>query len=260
KIGGDAYVLPSFALTNGDGANILGADHGGLKAGGRLDFLPFGKFNSHGQYRGPDMAYELTPKLVFGATYSYNSGMSDRRGRQSGQVLYRDSLGKEALPDYAKFGADFLFKFRGFTMLGEYVNANAIVPATITQRVRNDGTVSTAFLVNGVQNVSDYVKGRIITGSAVNVQAGYLFSSGISVDGRFTRMMPATNSFLTNGTFYNRSKYYTVCVGKYLSRNYGAKLQASFTYTKAEPGTLSVLGTTITGNELSGALQLTIAL
>lgn len=260
KTGGNFTILPSFALTNGDGSNVLSPDRGGLKVGGRIDFLPFGTFNNKGQYRQVDMERELTPKLIFGANFSYNNGISDRRGRQSGTILYLDSTGKELLPSYQKFGVDFLFKYRGFSMLGEFISAKAMVPSKIFQRVRNDGSTTPSFLVNGVQDMPAYVRGRMILGSGFNLQAGYLFLNGFSVDARYSKLNPETNSFLRNGTFFNRSEFYTLCLSQYLGRHYGAKIQASISYNKAEAGTNTVSGRPLVGNEFTGLLMITLAL
>lgn len=260
KAGRNAVLLPSVALTNGDGANVFAKDHGGMKIGGRLDYLPFGKFGNGGQFRQTDMERELTPKLVIGATYSYNSGISDRRGRQSGTILYLDSLGKETLPDYQKFGIDFLFKYRGFSVLGEFIKTSATVPKTISQRVRTDGTAATTFLVNGVQDVPNYVKGRMMLGTGFNIQAGYLFTNGFSIDARYTKLQADANSFLNNATFYNRPEFYSLCASRYLGRNYGAKVQASVSWNKANAGSLTVNGKPLTGNELTAALMFTFSL
>jgi len=260
KLGENVFILPSVALTNGDGANVFGKDRGGMKIGGRLDFLPFGKFGNGGQYRQTDMERELTPKLVFGLTFSRNQGISDRRGRQSGTILYLDSLGNETLPDYQKIGADFLFKYRGFSVLGEYVKSSATVPGAIKQRVRTDGTSASAFLVNGIQDIPNYVKGRMILGEGFNIQAGYLFLNGFELNARFTQVKPDDNSFLNNPTFFNRPEYYSLCAAKYFGRNYGAKIQASVTYNKAETGTITLTGTPVKGNEISGSIMLTISL
>ena len=260
KAGRNAVLLPSVALTNGDGANVFAKDHGGMKIGGRLDYLPFGKFGNGGQFRQTDMERELTPKLVIGATFSYNSGISDRRGRQSGTILYLDSLGKETLPDYQKFGVDFLFKYRGFSVLGEFIKTSATVPKTISQRVRTDGTAATTFLVNGVQDVPNYVKGRMMLGTGFNIQAGYLFTNGFSIDARYTKLQADANSFLNNATFYNRPEFYSLCASRYLGRNYGAKVQASVSWNKANAGSLTVNGKPLTGNELTAALMFTFSL
>ena len=120
-------------------------DRGGLKLGGRIDYLPFGLFTNIGQFRQIDVMREQVPKLVVGIHYSHNSGMSSRRGRYSGRILYLNNNDEESLPDYSKYGLDFLFKYRGFSALGEYVKSAATVPTDITQRVRNDGSISTTF-------------------------------------------------------------------------------------------------------------------
>ena len=110
---------------------------------------------------------EQVPKLVVGVHYSHNSGISSRRGRYSGRILYLNSNDEESLPDYFKYGADFLFKYRGFSALGEYVKSAAIVPTDITQRIRSsNGTITSDFLApytdgnNGdLNDMINYVKG-----------------------------------------------------------------------------------------------------
>ncbi|EAZ95239.1 Phosphate-selective porin O and P [Flavobacteria bacterium BAL38] len=257
KTGKYSYLRPYFVLTNGDGLNVLGRDHGGLKIGGRIDFLPFGLFNNGGQFKQTDIVRERTPKFVIGVNYSLNNGMSSRRGRTSGTILYYNDNNEESLPDYTKYGVDFLFKYKGFTALGEFVKSQASVPNDITQRVRVDGTISSTFDVNGVQNVDAYVRGRMMLGEAYNIQAGYLFKNGISVDGRYTYLKADENSFLNNQTVYNRPNYYSVGLSKYLDRNFGAKIQAAFTYVDGSKGINDNDGNPIDSNEWIGRLMLT---
>ncbi|MAV00278.1 MAG: porin [Flavobacteriaceae bacterium] len=249
RAGRGSYLRPYFVLTNGDGINVFDKDHGGLKIGGRLDYLPFGLFTNLGQFRQIDVMREQAPKLVLGVHFSHNSGMSSRRGRASGAIIYLDENDQESLPDYTKYGIDFLFKYKGFSALGEYIKSTAIVPDDITQRVRNDGSISESFLVDGLQNVDGYVKGRMMLGQAYNIQMGYLFKSGYSVDTRYTHLKADENSFLNNATFYNRPNYYTIGIGKLLAKNYGAKIQASITYVDGSLGINNTQGSPIEGNE-----------
>jgi hypothetical protein len=234
--GQGSYLRPYFVLTNGDGINNFDKDLGGLKIGGRIDFLPFGLFTNKGQFRQIDVMRELTPKFVIGVNYSHNSGMSSRRGRNSGSILYLNELGQQSLPDYTKYGIDFLFKYNGFSALGEYVKSSSTVPTDIIERVRNDGSTSSSFLVNGVQDIESYVNGRMMLGEAYNIQMGYLFKSGITIDSRYTHLKADDNSFLNNATFYNRPNYYTLGIGKLLGRNYGAKIQGSITLVDGSLG------------------------
>jgi hypothetical protein len=185
--------------------------------------------------------------------------MSSRRGRANGTILYLDANDEESLPDYTKYGIDFLFKFKGFSALGEFVKTTAIIPEEITQRIRNNGTTSTNFEVNGIQDVDSYVRGRMMLGEAYNIQAGYLFKNGISIDGRYTRLNADENSFLNNATFYNRPNYYTIGMSKYLSRSYGAKIQADWTYIDGSQGINDNNSTPIPGNEHLLRIMLTFA-
>lgn len=249
KAGRGSYLRPYFVLTNGDGSNVFTKDFGGLKVGGRLDYLPFGLFTNLGQFRQADVVRENTPKLVIGIHASQNNGMSSRRGRGSGDILYLNAANEVTLPNYTKYGADFLFKYNGFSALGEFVKSNATVPDEITQRVRNDGSVSTSFLVNGFEDVDAYVRGRMMLGEAYNFQMGYIFKNGFSIDGRYTHLKGDENSFLNNATFYNRPNYYTIGLSKYLTRSYGAKIQASYSYVDGSLGINNNAGVPIPGNE-----------
>ena len=246
RAGAVGWFKVAGALTNGDGANAFGVDHGGLKMGARVNWLPWGLFRSFGEFREVDLAREVQPKLLIGSYGSVNRGMSSRRGRESGAILYLDNFGNEALPDFTKWGVDVLFKFRGFTFLGEYVNTNCTVPIDqITQRVRNDGSVATTF----AGGVDAYVRGRMILGSAWNAQAGYVFKNWWSIDARVTRFSPDDASFLNNVTFYNRNAYYEVGASKYFGRDFGYKIQASAIRTIPELGSLTVASDVFEGNE-----------
>ena len=243
KSGRGSFIRPYLVLSNGDGKNVMGNDKGGLKIGGRIDYLPFGLFTNIGQFRQIDVMREQVPKLVVGAHYSHNSGISSRRGRYSGRIIYLNNNDEESLPDYTKYGVDFLFKYRGFSALGEYVKSTATVPTDITQRVRTNGSVTPDFLApytdgnNGdLNDMINYVKGRMMLGSAYNFQLGYLFKNNFSIDGRYTHLNADENSFMNNATFYNRPNYYTIGVTKLSGRNYGFKIQASFTYVDGSLG------------------------
>ncbi len=254
------YLRPYVAITNGDGVNVMGRDYGGLKYSVRLDYLPFGLFRKFGQFREADVFREPTPKLVLGVFANSNRGMSSRRGRESGTILYQDSYGNYSLPDYHKIGFDMLFKYKGFSFLFDAIHATAEVPADISFRVRADGSTANTFLVNGLQDVDAYVKGRMMLGSGINVQAGYVWTTGISIDGQFTRLFNAPYTFLSNGTFYNRPQQTTLGISKYFGRNYGCKYQISATHVRCDPGTNYINSSPIQGNEWIFRFQTTFSL
>jgi hypothetical protein len=82
----DLFLRPTLSVTNGDGSNAFRRSYGGLKYGGRLDVLTFGKFSNFGQFRQADVVRELTPKLLVGFSYSHNVGVSSRRGESNNPV------------------------------------------------------------------------------------------------------------------------------------------------------------------------------
>jgi hypothetical protein len=259
RMNNGSYLRPYFVLTNGDGRNAFDKDRGGLKVGGRIDFLPFGLFTNLGQFRQIDVMREQTPKFVIGAHFSHNTGISSRRGRGSGDIIYLNANNEESLPDYVKYGVDFMLKYKGFSAIGEYIKSEATVPDDITQRVRNDGSISDNFMVNDFQDVDSYVRGRMMLGEAYNIQTGYLFKSGFSIDARYTHLIGDEHSFMNNATFYNRPNYYTLGVGKLMSRNYGFKIQASITYVDGSLGINNNLSEPIAGNEILGRIITTIS-
>ena len=234
NIKGSKWVIkPSINITTGDGYGYKfnSKDFGGLKYGARVNFLPFGLFRNFGQFRQGDLVRELNPKLLIGFSASYNDGITSRRGRRNGDFVYYTLNGTDTsyqLPDFFKFGADILFKYRGFSLIGEFVQTKAFIPDGITHRndrYNNPNNLTTNFRT---YSPADYVRTQMMLGSGLNLQAGYIFKSLFSIDGRFTSLRPDELSFLNNSLFYNRNKYYEIGVSKYFTKNYTFKLQASY--------------------------------
>ena len=234
NIKGSKWVIkPSINITTGDGYGYKfnSKDFGGLKYGARVNFLPFGLFRNFGQFRQGDLVRELNPKLLIGFSASYNDCITSRRGRRNGDFIYYTLNGTDTsyqLPDFFKFGADILFKYRGFSLIGEFVQTKAFIPDGITHRndrYNNPNNLTTNFRT---YSPADYVRTQMMLGSGLNLQAGYIFKSLFSIDGRFTSLRPDELSFLNNSLFYNRNKYYEIGVSKYFTKNYTFKLQASY--------------------------------
>jgi hypothetical protein len=135
------------------------------------------------------------------------------------------------------------------------------VPSDITQRIRNDGSITGTFPVGDTDDMENYVNGRMMLGTGVQLQMGYLFKSRFSVDARFTNLAAAEHSFLNNGTFYNRPNYYTFGLAQHFGKFYGAKVQVSMTYVEVNPGSNDIngAGNPMTGNELIFRLITSIA-
>ena len=232
KTGKKSVLKSMLCITNGDGSNTLSNDFGGLKYGARINFLPFGTFRNFGQFRQVDMVRELSPKLMLGINGSYNVGMSSRRGRENGDFLFYNITNSDTnlrLPNYLKTGADLLFKYRGFSLIAEFIMTKAFISDDIT--TRNDRYGNPEDLTTNFRGYSaeEYARTQLMMGSGLNLQAGYLFKNLFSIDGRFTSLNPDEYSFMNNTSFYNRNKYYTIGVSKYFSKNYSYKIQASYT-------------------------------
>jgi hypothetical protein len=178
------------------------------------------------------MVRELSPKLMLGINGSYNVGMSSRRGRENGDFLFYNITNSDTslrLPNYLKTGADLLFKYRGFSLIAEFIMTKAFISDDIT--TRNDRYGNPEDLTTNFRGYSaeEYVRTQLMMGSGINLQAGYLFKNLFSIDGRFTSLNPDEYSFMNNTSFYNRNKYYTIGISKYFSKNYSYKIQASYT-------------------------------
>jgi hypothetical protein len=174
-------VRPTLAITSGDGINSFGSlsndpDLGGLKYSGRIDLLPFGDFDIESAV---DFERSESPRLAIGLASSYNDGASGPTGESHGDWQLYDATGAAQLPGYLKNVVDILAKFKGVTLLAEYVNAAAY---------RLDGAYTSAAL--GTLLMPTEISTLLMLGNAYNVEAGYLFLSGWSIDARFSQTFP----------------------------------------------------------------------
>ena len=121
----DFSLIPMIQITSGDGLNSFGVDSrdvdlGGLKYASRIDVYPLGLFKE-GQVRSVnDYAHEESLKLVIGAAASYNDGASNSVGEGHGDFYLFNNLNQVMLPDYRELNIDFLSKYKGFSLMGEY--------------------------------------------------------------------------------------------------------------------------------------------
>ena len=242
RLSNGSYFRNYLEITSGDGMNNFTKDIGGLKYGGRIDYLPFGFFTNKGQFRQVDIVRENSLKLVLGVNYSFNQSMSSRRGRVGNDFLYYNINLADTnyrLPDFLKYGADLLLKYRGFSLLAEYIKTNVYLDNDITHRNDRYGD-KPKDITDNFRNLDpkDYLRSQLMLGSGFNLQAGYIFKNLISADLRFTHLESDEFSFLNNGTFYNRPNYYTFGLSKYFARNYGFKIQASITYVEVSEGSI----------------------
>ncbi len=195
---GSALLRPSLAITSGDGRNSFGqdsrdVDQGGFKYGGRIDLLPLGDFAEGNRGTATDLARESSPKLVIGGAVSFNDGASGRNGEghEEFEIFAANPNPRDGdpefvrqYPDYTKINADLVFKWRGLSVLGEFVTTSASgLQGTFTDPVGGNP------LFTG--QISEF----LVLGTGVNAQLGYYFDFGLGIDARYSLLIDDFSDF-----------------------------------------------------------------
>jgi hypothetical protein len=199
KVGEQLIIKEAFSFSQGEGRNITSGNIGGHDYTFRLEMLPMGNFTSKGDYKGGDLKREEKPKLAIGLTYDIN----DRAGRERGQGGDFIVADESQLKRLIGFFGDFVYKYKGFSLMGEYANK----------------TVS-----GGDNNVydatSNVILGTYYTGEAANIQVSYLFKSDWQPVLRFTHISPTSS---------NKENEFTLGVSKYIV-GHKLKVQSDISY------------------------------
>jgi len=220
KFGENFGIVPMLAVTAGDGRNSFGAnsrdsDLGGIKYGGRLDLYPLGFFKSGNDLTSTDLEREENLKFVFGVAASQNIGASNLVGEGHGDYILYNLNGENNYPDYLQIYADILFKYQGFSLLAEYVNASA-------SNINETYTDANATQILVPTQISDF----LTLGDSFNIQAGYVTLGGFSFDARYEN---ATQEFVNNtNSVFQSADAYSVGLSKYFVGN-SLKVQSSYT-------------------------------
>ena len=155
-----------FAVSQGEGRNITSGNIGGHQFTTRLELLPFGEFLSKGEYKGSDQKREKTPKLMLAATFDSNQNAVKTRSNQ-GSYMFTDGGFFET--DINTLFIDAMFKYNGFSFMGEYAHRTA------------DNPIAT--------NLDGSLTGDVVLiGDGLNLQTGYLFNNNWEVSGRYTNI------------------------------------------------------------------------
>ncbi len=203
-LGGDFLMREKFSVSQGEGRNVTEGNEGGLQYTTRLEFLPFGAFKSKGDYSQSDLKREEKPKLMLGFTYNYNQDAVRERGFAGDYMMRTDGSLYET--DQTTVFADAMFKYNGFSFMGEYAKRTA------------DDEIATE--ANGITPTGDIV----LTGNALNLQAGYLFNNNYEIAARFTTVdyESVTGALPT--------EQYTLGVNKFVV-GHKLKVQSDISYT-----------------------------
>lgn len=191
KIGKQFLLKETFAFTQGEGRNVTAGNFDGFSYTFKVEALPFGAFASNGEYVGGDISREQKPKLAIAVAYNFNENAVKEAG-QLGRFI-KDSKGKYVGKNLHQVFADLIFKYKGFSLMSEYV-----------YRTTQDG-------IPNVYNPLDLSTeiGTFYTGQAFNIQAGYLFKKNYELAGRFTMVLPQ------NSTVDHNQFEYTIGASKY---------------------------------------------
>lgn len=220
KLSDKFIVREIFAFSQGEGRNVTTGNLGGHQYTGKLELLPFGKFTSKGDYKGSDLKREEKPKLALSMAYDFNNNAVKTRSNL-GRYMETDNGYHET--NISTIFIDAMFKYKGFSLMGEYANRDADDPIALN----SDGTET----------------GDIVgVGSSLNLQTGYLLKKDWEISGRFTNVN--WDEQITGNTDQNQ---YTLGVSKYIV-GHSLKVQSDISY-------LDIAGES---NELMMRLQMDI--
>lgn len=195
----------SFSVSKGEGLTIWQDNPSPIERGidytGRLEYLPFGNFTNKGDYKGSDLEREPTPKLAFGLTFDYNNNAVKSRG-QKGSVTDNEA-------NIRSWIGDLMFKYRGFSVMSEYVD----------RKIHN-------YQEQSVTQFTDYVN-DFYTGTAFNIQSGYVCKKNYELAGRYTQIRPQ------EGSPYNDLTQYTIALSKFIV-GHGIKVQTDFSWLQEQ--------------------------
>lgn len=159
-------IREKIAISQGEGRNITTGNLGGYQYTARLELLPLGEFTKKGEYSSTDLEREPAPKLMLAATYDLNQDA----------VRNRSNLGSFMTNDVGFFETDIttvfvdaVFKYNGFSFMGEYAHRAADNPIA----TNSDGSTTGAI---------------VQVGDGINLQGGYLFKNNVELSGRYTHI------------------------------------------------------------------------
>ncbi len=202
KLGKQFFIKEVAAVSQGEGRNITSGHHGGFDFTYRVEFLPFGKFQSKGDYIGSSIKKESKPKLAIGVTYDNNQNAVRNRG-QLGSFI-QDSTGAYFGKDLNTFMADLMFKYQGLSVMAEYAD-------------KSTGD-NNPFVLDGSGNKI----GTFYTGTGLSVQAGFMFKSNWEPVFRYTDITPQSG-------VANAETQYTFGLNKFVV-GHKLKIQTDLTY------------------------------
>ena len=208
---GDQFIIQeSVSVSSGEGKNQLLGVNNGYDYTYRVELLPFGKFQSKGDYVGSAIKREATPKLAIGVTYDNNRKAGRERGQKGSFII--DEFGQIFGNDLNTIFADLMYKHKGLSIMLEYVNKSAVGGPIVYDNL-------------------DTPIGTYYTGSSYNLATGYMFANNIELAVRYTDV---------DAEIATDEKHYTLGINKFFV-GHKLKLQTDFSLIERDGSQNSAL-------------------
>lgn len=194
-------VKEAFSIAQGEGRNVTTGNLGGFQYTARIELLPFGNFASKGDYFGADLKREQQVKWAIGTSYDLNNNAVKNRSNQ-GSYMTNDTGFYQT--NISTLFVDTMFKYKGFSFMGEYALRDAADPIA--------------------KNSDNSLTGeKVQTGNSLNLMSGYLFKNNWEISSRYTNV--TYDEFLLKGA----ENQYTIGVSKYIV-GHKLKVQSDVSY------------------------------
>lgn len=201
---GENFIFKQMlAISSGEGKNITSGNIGGHAYSFRIEALPFGEFQSKGDYIGSAIKFEETPKLSLAITYDFNNEAGRERG-QKGSFLPDGTI----LKDINSYFVDMMFKYKAISIMGEYA-------------VRSTGGDDPY-----ARGENDEILGTYYVGNGLNLSLGYMFENNWEIAARWTDINPQAG-------VANNEEQYTLGLSKYIV-GHKLKVQTDITFRSIE--------------------------
>jgi len=204
SIANNFIFVSSASIGLGEGRNQLTGYNDGFNYTYRVEFLPFGLFQSDGDYVGSSIVRESSSKLAIGITYDNNQNSIRERG-QLGKFI-EDSNGNSFGKNLNTIFVDFMYKYKGLSIMGEFADKST-----------SDGDPL-------VFDLESNLIGTFYTGVAYNLDFGYMFDNNVEVVFRYTNV---------NADIASDEKHYTIGLNKFFV-GHNLKLQTDFSLVNLE--------------------------
>ncbi len=198
---GKSILKSTLAVSSGEG-RINSDKNGEICYSGRMELFPFGEFLGNGDYIEAAQEREQKPKLAVAAAFSYNSANNRTLG-QLGDYLYNN-----VHSNIRYYGADIIFKFKGFSFEAESYTRE------------NDKGIIT-------NSKDSTLKNFIISGRGLMIQSGIFISRRSEIAVRYGRIDPAKKII----SLFGIQEEYVLGFSRYFLKH-SLKLQTDCSYFK----------------------------